>query len=164
MGFWVCKLWWCLIFNLICLVIELRVCVCLSVVGPLVLAVEAIGLWWCLSLSLTNNHTQMLNTKTTHKRWTQNHRLKPHGKQYNHTPTDQRVWEVRHNLPVNAETHSSGNDTPNGEKVSSSKGLTEAGLDVFFAYSSVLMVVWSVVGRWNSFQKSTLHYMHWFHL
>ena len=29
------------------------------------------------------NHTQTLNTK--------NHRLKPHGKQYNHTPTDQRV-------------------------------------------------------------------------
>ena len=66
----------------------------------------------------TKNHTQILNTK--------NHRLiKPHEKQYNHTPTDQRAWEVIHNLPVNAETHSGGNDVPSGEKVSLSKGRTE---------------------------------------
>ena len=68
------------------------------------------------------NHTQTLNTKT--------HRLmKSHGKQYNHTPTYQRAWEVRHNLPVNAETHSGGNDVPSREKVSSSEGRTEG---IFF--------------------------------
>ena len=43
MGFWVCELWWCLIFNWICLVIKMCVCVCVYVVGPLVLAAEASG-------------------------------------------------------------------------------------------------------------------------
>jgi len=57
------------------------------------------------------NHTQTLNTK--------NHRLmKSYGKQHINTPTDQRAWEVRHNLPVNAETHNGGNNVPSREKVS----------------------------------------------
>ena len=49
-------------------------------------------------------------------------------------------------VPMNVDTYSGGNDAPNGEKVSLSEGRTEVGF-VFSAYSSVLMVVWSVVGR-----------------
>ena len=147
MGFWVCELCWYLIFNWICLVIKLCVCVCVYVAGPLVSAAKVIGLWWCLSLSLShiNNQTQKPHTNVEHK--TTDWSLME-----NNITTHQqiRIWEVRHNLPMNAENHSGGNNALSREKVSSSDWRTEAGF-VFSVYSSILMVVWSMVGRWNSF-------------
>ena len=109
----------------------------------------------------------MENTKTTQKRWTQNHRLKPHGKQYNHTPTDQRVWKVRHNLLVNAETHNSGNNVPSGERES----LSEAQRDGFVCFmwdcnyrvsAHVLMVYCRMVGMSISLKRKRTG--HWWKL
>ena len=147
MGFWVCKLCWYFIFNWICLVIKLCVCVCVYVARPLVSTAVVIGLRWCLSLSLShiNNQTQKSHTNVEHK--TTDWSLME-----NNITTHQqiRIWEVRHNLPMNAENHSGDNDALSRENVSSSDWRIEAGF-VFSAYSSILMVVWSMVGRWNSF-------------
>ena len=66
----------------------------------------------------THTHTaQTLNTK--------NYRLmKPYGKQYNHTNSSKSMRTI-HNLPVNAETHSGGNDVHSREKLCSSEGRTK---------------------------------------
>ena len=72
---------------------------------------------------LISRKTQKPHIKVEHN-WSLN---AEHNSDKFRTPTLQRVWEVIHNLQINAMSlaHSSGNNVPNGEKVGSSKGKTE---------------------------------------
>ena len=85
--------------------------------------------------------------------------MKSHGKQYNHTPIDQRLWKV---LLVNAETHSGGNDVPSGENVSSSEARRDGFVCSMWVYNYhvsalVLMVYW-LVGRCISLKRKRTEY------